>query len=121
MNVRIYSNNNFRAASTISRLLATSFSGRSCGFPVGYGIASAPEIRAAPTVREIGVTVQIWAAGIPAFSICFTIVAPQRVQVPHVLVRITPSTPAFFSTAPISRPILVASATEVEFPVVVTR
>jgi len=54
-----YASNNFKAFSTISRLLATSFSGRSCGFPVGYGIASAPEIRAAPTVLEIGVTVQI--------------------------------------------------------------
>lgn len=34
----------------------------------------------------------MWAAGIPAFSICLTIVAPQRVQVPQVLTRITAST-----------------------------
>ena len=84
-------------------------------------MASAPEMRAAPTVLEMGVTVQMWAAGIPAFSICLTIVAPQRVQVPQVLVRITPSTPSRFRMAPISCPIRVASATEVEFPVVVIR
>ena len=60
----------------------------------------------------------ICAAGIPILSICFTIVAPQRVQVPHVLVIIAPSTPAAFNSLAISIPILVASATEVELPVV---
>ena len=58
--------------------------------PAGYGMAWAPEIRAAPTVLEMGVTVQTWAAGMPAFSICLMIVAPQRVQVPQVEVRMTP-------------------------------
>ena len=53
-------------------------------------MACAPEIRAAPTVLEMGVTVQTWAAGMPAFSICLMIVAPQRVQVPQVEVRMTP-------------------------------
>jgi hypothetical protein len=33
--------------------------------------------------------VQQWATGIPTLSISFTIVAPQRVQVPQVDVRIT--------------------------------
>ena len=84
-------------------------------------MASAPEIRAAPTVWEMGVTVQMWAAGMPAFSICLTIGAPQRVQVPQVEVRMTPSTPADTSTSAISFPMRVASATEVELPVVVIR
>ena len=55
-----------------------------------------------PTVAEIGVTVQIWAAGIPAFSNCLTIVAPQRVQVPHVEVRIAACTPAASRSSAIS-------------------
>lgn len=45
----------------------------------------------APTDIEIGVTVHICTIGIPAASIRFTIVAPQRVQVPQVEVRIAPS------------------------------
>lgn len=91
------------------------------GLPTGCGIATAPTILTAPTVLDIVVTVHIWEAGIPALSICFTIVAPQRVQVPQVLVSITPLTPSVRSISAISRPILVASATEVEFPVVVIR
>ena len=81
-------------------------------------MAWAPEMRTAPTVLEMGVTVQMWTAGMPAFSICFTIVAPQRVQVPHVEVRMTPFTPALTSLSPISCPMRVASDTEVELPVV---
>ena len=46
-------------------------------------------IRFAPTVMEMGVTVHICTTGMPARSISLTIVAPQRVQVPHVLVMIT--------------------------------
>lgn len=81
-------------------------------------MAIAGTILIAPTVFEIGVTVQICAAGIPILSISLTIVAPQRVQVPQVLVIITPFTSAFFNSLAISFPILVASATDVEFPVV---
>ena len=55
----------------------------------GWGIAMVGTIRLAPTVMEIGVTVHICTTGIPARSISFTIVAPQRVQVPQVLVMIT--------------------------------
>ena len=51
----------------------------------------------------------------------FTIVAPQRVQVPQVDVRIAACTPAASRSAVISLPILVASATEVELPVVVIK
>lgn len=81
-------------------------------------MATAGIILIAPTVLDIGITVHIWAAGIPILSISFTMVAPQRVQVPQVLVSITPSTLASASSAAISFPILVASNTEVEFPVV---
>ncbi len=73
---------------------------------------------APPTVFEIGVTVQICATGIPILSISLTIVAPQRVQVPQVLVIIAPFISAAFNSLAISSPILVASATDVEFPVV---
>ncbi len=38
----------------------------------------------ASTVIEIGVTVHMCTTGMPALSISFTIVAPQRVQVPQV-------------------------------------
>lgn len=84
-------------------------------------MAWAPEILAAPTVLDMGVTVQMCTAGIPAFSSCFTIVAPQRVQVPHVLVKTAACTPASSRSLAISRPNFAASATEVEFPVVVSR
>lgn len=72
----------------------------------------------APTVFEIGVTVHICEAGIPTLSNSFTMVAPQRVQVPQVDVIIAPSIPSFNNSSAISFPILVESATEVEFPVV---
>ena len=46
------------------------------------------------TVSEMGVTVQTCTTGRPARSISLTIVAPQRVQVPQVLVRIMALTPS---------------------------
>ena len=76
-------------------------------------------IRLAPTVIEIGVTVQMCTTGIPVASIPFTIVAPQRVQVPHVLVRMTASTWSFLSFAPISSANFLAEATAVPLPTVV--
>ena len=73
----------------------------------------------APTDMEIGVTVHICTIGIPAASICFTIVAPQRVQVPHVEVSITASTPSLRSCIPISSANFFELATAVPFPTVV--
>lgn len=64
------------------------------GFPRGCGIAIVGTILLAPTVKEIGTIVHICTTGIPALSISFTIVAPQRVQVPQVDVSITASTPS---------------------------
>ena len=72
----------------------------------------------APTVMEIGVTVQMWTTGSPALSISLTIVAPQRVQVPHVLVRITASTPSAISLFAISAAYAFADATAVPLPTV---
>jgi len=47
-----------------------------------------------PTICATGVIEHIWAVGIPTLSISFTIVAPQRVDVPQVDVNITPETPS---------------------------
>ena len=76
-------------------------------------------IRLAPTVLEIVTIEQTCAAGKPTRSSSLTIVAPQRVHVPHVDVRITASTPAFFSRDAISTPNFLASFTEVALPTVV--
>ena len=73
----------------------------------------------APTDSEIVVMVAICTMGMPYLSISFTIVAPQRVQVPQVEVRITPSTPAAFNSAPIWVPNSLALLTAVPVPVVV--
>ena len=90
----------------------------SVGSPSGCGIATAGTILFAPTVSDIGTTVHTWTTGIPALSISFTIVAPQRVQVPHVEVRITALTQSSirFLTMPSANPL--AFATEVPFPTV---
>ena len=52
------------------------------------------EIRFAPTDCVIGTMVHKCTHGIPASSIALTIVAPQRVQVPHAEVIIAPDIPA---------------------------
>ncbi len=73
----------------------------------------------APTDFEIGITVAIWTAGIPAASICFTIVAPQRVSVPHVDVKITPLTiPSSSSSFAIASPNSPALSVPILFPTV---
>jgi hypothetical protein len=75
-------------------------------------------MRLAPTVFEIVMMEQTCTVGRPARSSSLTIVAPQRVQVPHVLVRITACTPSFTSRAAISLPKRCAWATEVALPTV---
>lgn len=72
----------------------------------------------APTVTEMGVTVHICTTGMPARSISFTIVAPQRVQVPQVEVMMTASTFASFSLAAYSAAYAFDAATDVPFPTV---
>ncbi len=78
-------------------------------------------IRFAPIVFEMGTTVAIWTTGIPYFSIPFTIVAPQRVQVPHVLTRITPSTCSSTNFFPMESPNFAAELVAVPVPVVVQK
>ena len=73
----------------------------------------------APTVREIGTTVHMCTTGIPALSISFTIVAPQRVQVPQVEVKITASTPSATNFCAYSFANPTALATAVPLPTVV--
>lgn len=81
-------------------------------------MAIAGTILLAPTVREIGTTVQTCTTGISALSISLAIVAPQRVQVPQVEVRITPSTPSATKSLDNWAAYALAFATDVPFPVV---
>ncbi len=78
-------------------------------------------IRLAPIVREMGTTVHIWTTGIPARSISLTIVAPQRVQVPQVEVRMTAPTLSSSSFFTKLSPKPLALPTEVPVPVVVMK
>ena len=73
----------------------------------------------APTVSEIGTTVQMCTTGMPALSISLTIVAPQRVQVPQVEVSITASTLSATSSLAKVAAYFFALATDVPLPVVV--
>lgn len=89
------------------------------GSPSGYGIEIVGTILLEPTVFATGIRLHICTIGNPAFSTSFTIVAPQRVQVPHVETIITPSTPSSFRYGMISFAILSASACVVPVPTVV--
>ena len=71
-----------------------------------------------PTVFATGTKLAICTIGNPALSISFTIVAPQRVQVPHVETIITPSTLSSLKYSTISLAILAASAWVVPVPTV---
>lgn len=81
----------------------------------------AGRILLAPMVLEMGTTVHIWTTGMPTLSISFTIVAPQRVQVPQVDVRITAPTLSSRSFWAISTPNFWELPTEVPVPVVVMK
>lgn len=78
-------------------------------------------IRLAPTVIAMLVRVQMRAAGIPAFSSSFTIVAPQRVPVPQVAVNMTPtfSLKRLRISSAMALPKRVAFSTDVALPDVV--
>ena len=78
-------------------------------------------IRLAPTVVAMLVRVQMRTVGIPALSSSFTIVAPQRVPVPQVAVKMTPTSSLMrlrISSA-IALPKRLAFSTEVALPEVV--
>ena len=72
----------------------------------------------APTAWDIEMIAQTFTVGRPTLSSVFVITAPQRVQLPHVEVRITPSTPFSLSSFPISLPNRVALETDIIFPTV---
>ena len=71
-----------------------------------------------PATLAIEVMAARWAAGMPFFSIIFASVAPQRVDVPQVLVTRTAWTPSAISALAISSPIRSAWVTVVPVPVV---
>lgn len=81
-------------------------------------MATAGTMRFAPTVRDMGTIVHTCTVGSPARSSSFTIVAPQRVQVPQVDVSITAWTPSAISSFAIVWANLLALATEVPLPTV---
>ena len=110
--------NIFNARSAMSFLKAFSASGPSSALPIGLTILTPVTILVEPTISATGTIVQTWAVGIPILSISLLSADPQRVLVPQVDVRITPSTPAAFSADPISLPILRAFSTVVATPVV---
>lgn len=70
-----------------------SSSGRSSGLPSGCGMDTVGTMRLAPMLNEMGTMVHICTTGTSAVSsMLLASVAPQRVHVPQVEVRITPST-----------------------------
>ena len=81
-------------------------------------MATAGTMRLAPTVRDMGTIVQMCTVGIPARSSSFTIVAPQRVQVPQVDVSITAWTPSATISTAIDWANFLALATDVPLPTV---
>jgi hypothetical protein len=81
-------------------------------------MAMAGIILFAPTVFEIGTMLQMWTTGMPALSISFAIVAPQRVQEPQVELMMTAITPSRTRSLTISWANCLALATEVPFPTV---
>ncbi len=76
-------------------------------------------MRLAPMLREMGTMVHMCTTGTSALSsMALASVAPQRVQVPQVEVRITACTWASLRRLPISMPKLLALATAVPLPTV---
>lgn len=76
-------------------------------------------IRGTPMAEAMEVIVQICATGMPTRSISFAIVAPQRVPVPQVDVRITPCTLSAKRAAAMAVPKDLLCSYEVPLPVVV--
>ena len=84
-----------RAFLTRDRRRAFSSSGPRAELPKGLTIFWAGRILLEPTISATRATADKWAVGIPALSISFVSVAPQRVLVPQVEVRMTPETPSY--------------------------
>jgi hypothetical protein len=89
------------------------------GSPTGFVTATPRSVRFVPTMVAIVGSAVMNTVGIPARSISLLSVAPQRVPVPQVPVRITAWMPASRRRSAISCPNFAAVATGVELPVVV--
>ncbi len=85
---------------------------------MGYGIPLAAMMRGAPTRLATDTRLQITTVGIPARSSSFASVAPQRVPVPQVAVRMAARAPLWRRSAAHSTPKRRALPTEVPFPAV---
>ena len=81
-------------------------------------IFAACMIRFEPTIWATGTIAQMWAVGIPALSSSLVSVAPQRVLVPHVEVRMTPDTPPSLRSSAMASPIFLMVSTILATPVV---
>ena len=95
-----------------------SSSGSKSAFPRGLTILLPAMIRLDPTMDATGMMEQIWAVGIPILSISLANVAPQRVLVPHVEVRMAPETPSALRSSAILFPIARMVSTIFATPVV---
>jgi hypothetical protein len=93
--------------------------GSMSAFPRGFTILLPTTILFDPTMSATGVMEHTWAVGMPTRSNSLTSVAPQRVLVPQVEVRITPDTPSALSSSAIFFPILLTVPTILATPVVV--
>lgn len=109
------------ARSTMRRRMPASSPGPKPGSPTGFVTATPRRVRFVPTMVAIVGKAVMKTVGMPARSISLLSVAPQRVPVPQVPVRITAWTPASRRRCPISWPNFAAVATGVELPVVVKR
>ncbi len=87
-------------------------------FPRGLTIFWAGRILFEPTISATRATADRWTVGMPILSISFVSVAPQRVLVPHVEVRMTPDTPSRFRSSAIAAPIFFITSTMLASPVV---
>ena len=105
-----------KAVETILLPKLKSSSRDNLGFPQTCSIRFPRMTLGAPVVKAKLNNAVMNATGIPAFSISFAIVAPQRLHVPQVATIITASTFAAFRSCAISRPILFESATGVPLP-----
>jgi hypothetical protein len=72
--------------------------------------------RGVPTVFTMSDTAAICTVGMPAFSSSFVIVAPQRVLVPQVEVKMAASTPRLSNSTAISLPSLFETLIEAQLP-----
>jgi len=110
-----------KAFSTIFLLYAFSRSIGRSGFPVGDVKLPPNIILFDPTFFAIDVKPVICAVGIPTLSNSFVIVAPQRVQVPQVVVISAALTPAFKSSSAMLLPIFLLLSIFVPTPQVVKK